>query len=337
VRLLAAVGFLLAAACGSASSAAGDTLAQAKVRGTLRCGVSEGIAGFSARDAAGRWNGLDADFCRAVAAVALGDAEKVIFVPLRASERFPALKQRQIDLLARNTSWTLLREAGLKVWFVGTLFHDGQAFMVPASGGVKALAALRGTMVCVEKGTTSVQQLADMSADLGLGIKPLVIDSALGVADAFFAGRCQAYTADASQLAAARLRAPGGPQAFAILSERISAEPLGPVVRQDDADWFTLVRWTLYTLIGAEGAGLTRANSRESIRAPALQRAIGATDEIAKVLGTDPGWALRMLQSVGNYGEMYERNVGKDSPLGIERGLNRHWTKGGLMYSPPVR
>lgn len=337
MRFAAAAAFLLAAAGTSAWGAPGDTLSQAKARGTLRCGVSEGIAGFSIKDAAGRWTGLDADFCRAVAAVALRDAEKVTFVPLRASERFPALKSRAIDLLSRNTTWTMLREAGLKVWFAGALFHDGQAFMVPAKSGIKSVAALKGATVCVEKGTTNAQHLADVSADRGLVIKPVVIDSAVEVVDAFFAGRCRALTLDAAQLAAARLRAPGGPRAFVVLPERISAEPLGPVVRQDDADWFTLVRWTLYALISAERVGLTRDNARERLRVPALQRALGATDEFGKALGTDPGWVLRMLQSVGNYGEMYERNVGKDSPLGIERGQNRLSTQGGLMYAPPVR
>lgn len=334
-RLAAAI--LLALAGGTAHAGPGDTLTQAKARGALRCGVSEGIAGFSIRDAAGGWSGLDADFCRAVAAVALGSAEKVTFVPLRASERFPALQARRIDLLARNTTWTLTREAALKVFFAGVLFHDGQAFMVPAKSGIRTIAGLKGATVCVEKGTTSVQHLEDAAADRGLGVKPLVIDSAVEVADAFFAGRCGAYTADASQLAAARLRAPGGPKGFAILPERLSREPLGPVVRQDDPDWYTLVRWTLYALIAAEDAGLTRANARERPKTAALQRSLAAADDVSKAMGADPGWMLRALMSAGNYGEMYERNLGKHSPLDIERGLNRLWTQGGLMYAPPLR
>jgi len=336
VRRLAASAFLLAFAGGAACAAPGDTLAQAKARGALRCGVSEGIAGFSIKDAGGRWTGLDADFCRAVAAVALGNAEKVTFVPLRASERFPALQARRIDLLVRNTTWTALREAALKVRFAGVLFYDGQAFMVPAKSGVKTIAALKGATVCVEARTTSAQHLAEFTAERGFGIKPLVIDSAIEVADAFYAGRCRAFSSDASQLAAARLRAPDGPQGYAILPERISREPLGPVVQQGDEDWFTLVRWTLFALIGAEEAGITRANVRERLQAPALRRALGATEEFSRAIGTDAGWVQRAIQSVGNYGEMYERNVGKDSALRIERGLNRLWTQGGLMYAPPM-
>jgi general L-amino acid transport system substrate-binding protein len=317
--------------------AASATLEKVKSIGAVRCGVSEGIAGFSIKDAAGRWSGLDADFCRAVAAAALGDASKVIFVPLRASARFPALRGSQIDLLARNTTWTLVREAALNVQFAGVLYFDGQGFMVPVKSGLKTLARLKGATVCVEKGTTSAQNLADYSAERGLGIKALVIDSAVEVADAFFAGKCRAFTADTSQLAAARLRAPGGPAAFSILPERISKEPLGPVVRAGDDDWFTLVRWVLFALVGLEEAGITRDNVRSRIDDPVVQRALGAGEDISKALGVDNGWALRAVQSVGNYGEMFERNLGRASPLKIERGLNRLWTQGGLMYAPPVR
>jgi len=328
---------LLAAASGSAYAAAGETLAQVKSRGAVRCGVSEGIIGFSARDAAGRWSGLDADFCRAVAAAALGDAEKVMFVPLRASARFPALQSGVIDLLARNTTWTLAREAGLKVQFAGVLFYDGQGFMVPKTGGVKTVAGLNGATVCVVKGTTHVQNLADHFTARGLTVTPLVIDSSVEVVDAFFAGRCRAYTSDASQLASARLRAPGGPQAFLILPERISKEPLGPAVRSGDDNWLTLVRWVLFSLVAAEENGVTRDNVRERLRDPAVQRVLGAGGELGTALGTDADWAARAVQSVGNYGEMFERNVGRRSALNLERGLNRLWTQGGLMYAPPMR
>jgi general L-amino acid transport system substrate-binding protein len=330
---------LLAAqlACGPAQAAPGETLDQVKARGTLRCGVSEGIAGFSIKDAAGRWSGMDVDFCRAVAAAALGDAAKVTFVPLRASARFPALRAGQIDLLARNTTWTLEREAGLGVQFAGVIFYDGQGFMVPAKSGVKTPAGLKGAAVCVEKGTTSAQRLAGYAAELGLDFKPLVIDSAAGAADAFFAGKCGALTGDASQLAAMRLRAPGGPQAMAILAERISKEPLGPVVRAGDDPWLTLVRWVLYGLVMAEEYGLTQANVRQRMADPALQRALGAGTEISRMLDVAPGWGMRTVLSAGNYGEMFERNLGRASPLKLERGLNNLWNKGGLMYAPPVR
>jgi general L-amino acid transport system substrate-binding protein len=333
-RILAALSI---AACGLAQAAPGETLAQVRARDTLRCGVSEGIAGFSVKDAAGRWSGLDIDFCRAVAAAALGDAGKATFVPLAASARFPALKSGGVDLLSRNTTWTVGREAGLKLMFAGVLLYDGQAFMVPAKGGARTLAALKGATVCVEKGTTSAQNLAEFSLARGLGIQPLVIDSVVGVADAFFAGKCRALTSDASQLAAARLRAPAGPQAFTILSERISQEPVGPVVRQGDDDWFILVRWVLFALVNAEESGITRDSLGKRLRDPAVLRALGANEELGKALGTDAGWSVRAVQSAGNYDEMFERNIGHGSPLKLERGLNNLWSRGGLMYAPPMR
>lgn len=334
---LTAVAALLAVALGAPSAEAGETLAQVRTRGALRCGVSHGIVGFSTKDAAGRWSGLDVDFCRAVAAAALGDAGKVTFVPLRATERFPALQSGTIDLLTRNTSWTLGREVGLKVLFAGVLLYDAQGFMVPAKAGAKTIAELDGATVCVEKGTTHAQNLADYMAAKRIRVEPLVVDSAAGVADAFFAGRCRAYTSDLSQLAGARLQAPGGPQAFVLLPEMISKEPLGPAVRRGDDDWLTLVRWVLFTLIAAEENGVTQANVRERARDPAVQRALGALGEHGKALGVDPDWALRLVQSVGNYGEIFERNLGRTSPLALDRGLNRLWTQGGLMYAPPAR
>jgi general L-amino acid transport system substrate-binding protein len=337
--LLPAAIALFILACIAPPATADDTLAQIKSRGTLRCGVSEGIVGFSSNDASGRWSGLDADFCRAVAAAALGNAEKVTFVPLRASERFPALKSGAIDLLVRNTAWTLGREAGLKVQFAGILYYDGQGFMVPAASGVKSVAQLNGATVCVEKGTIHERSLTDHFAAHGLKVTPLVIDSTARVADAFFAGRCSAYTSDVSQLAAARLRAQAG-QTFHILSEQISKSPLGPAVRSGDDDWLTLVRWVLFALLAAEERGITRDNVRairESTRDPALRRALGADREFSDALGIDPEWALRAVESVGNYGELFERNLGSHSPLHLERGLNRLWTHGGLMYAPPFR
>jgi len=327
---------LFAIACGPVGAAAGETLAKVKARGTLRCGVSEGIAGFSLPDASGRWAGLDADFCRAVAAAALGDANKVKFVPLRASARFPALRAGSIDLLAASATWTLAREAVLKVQFAGVLYYDGQGFMVSVTSGVKTPADLKGATVCVHKGTTSAQNLADFSASRALDIAPLAIDSPVETADAFFAGKCRALSSDASQLEADRLRAPGGPQGYAILPERISKEPLGPAVRAGDDDWFALVQLVLFVLIGSEEAGVTRDNVRERMNDPTLQRALGAGEEFSKALGIEAGSGLRILQSVGNYGEMFERNLGRDSPLKIQRGLNQLWTQGGLMYSPPL-
>jgi general L-amino acid transport system substrate-binding protein len=301
--------------------------------------VSRGLAGFSIKDASGRWSGLEVDFCRAVAAASLGDAEKVTFIPLRASERFPALKSNVIDLLARLSTWTLTREADLKVQFAGILFYDGQGFMVPAGSSVKSVAQLSGATICVEKGTTHERNMTDHYVAIGMSVKPLVIDSVSEVANAFFSGRCKAYTSDVSQLAISRLHAPAG-QTFDILPERISKEPLGPAVRSGDDDWLTLVRWVLFALIAAEEHGITRDNVREireTTRHPAARRALGADGGVSQALGTDPEWALRAVESVGNYGEIFERNLGSHSPLHLERGLNRPWTQGGLMYAPPVR
>ena len=311
---------------------AGETIEQIKSRRSLRCGVSEGVVGFSVKEPSGRWSGLDADFCRAVAAAALGDPEKITFVPLRASARFPALQLGGIDLLARNTTWTLSREAGLKVVFAGVSFYDAQAFMVPAASSVKSPAQLKGATVCVEKGTTNERNLVDYFAARSLSVTPLVIDSTIEVAEAFFGGRCAAYTADAAHLAAARLRAPEG-RAFRILPERISKEPLAPAVRSGDDDWLTLVRWVLFALIAAEEEGITQAKAR----AMGAGGALGIEPELGKALGVDADWALRAVQSVGNYGEMFDRNLGRGSLLKLERGLNRLWKHGGLMYAPPMR
>jgi general L-amino acid transport system substrate-binding protein len=234
-------------------------------RGVLRCGVREGITGFSAKDAAGRWQGLDVDFCRAVAAAVLGDGERVDFVALRSSTRFPALQARQIDLLVRNTTWTLAREGVLKVQFPAIFFYDGQGFMVPTASGIASPDRLNGATLCVERGTNHGRNLERYAAKSGLSFTPLVLDSAQEVAAAFFAGRYAAYTSDASQLAAARLSAPGGPDAYVILPERISREPLAPVAWGGDPEWTTVVRWVLYALLIAEDEGITRENVVASI------------------------------------------------------------------------
>ena len=331
---------LMVITVGAAPGFSGETLDTVKTRGVLRCGVSEGIAGFSERNAAGRWTGFDVDFCRAVAAAVIGDPEKVKFVPLKASARFPALQAGKIDLLVRNTSWTLGREAGLKVQFPGILFFDGQAFMVPAGKGVQKIEQLNGATVCVEKGTTHLQNLSDHFAFRNMSVKPLVLDSVREVTDAFLSGRCRACTSDASQLAAMRLRTPGGSKAFVILPERISKEPLGPIVRRGDDDWYTVVRWVLFALIAAEENNLTQDNIAVQLRDsshPALRRAGGLEGGFGKALGLREDWIVRAVQAVGNYGEMFDRNVGPNSALQLDRGHNRLWTQGGLMYAPPLR
>ena len=318
---------------------AGKVLAMLKSRGMLHCGVSEGIPGFSERDAAGRWQGFDVDFCRAVAAAALGDGEKVQFVPLRASTRFPALQARKIDLLVRNTSWTLTREAILKLQFPAILFYDGQGFLVPDGSPVHAPSDLAGATVCIEKGTTHERNLRDYFAARDLAVTPLVFDSATGVADAFAAGRCLAYSSDASQLAAVRSRLPAGRDGWRILEERISKEPLAPVLWGGDPEWTTLVRWVLFALILAEESGVTQANLDQVLATDLTPLSRLSHDEralLADSLGLSAGWAARAVRAVGNYGEMFERNLGAGSPLGIERGLNRLWNQGGLLYAPSI-
>ncbi len=339
-RRLSAAGGVLAAAFLVAAAHAGETLDAVKSRGELRCGVSEGIEGFSFKDANGRWRGLDADFCRAVAAAVLGNPEKVEFVPLKASTRFPALQAKRVDLLLRNTTWTLGREAGLRVLFAGVLFYDSQAFMVPQGSRARSVPDLAGQTVCVEKATTNEQNLDDYFAARGASVKPLVIDSESETVKAFYAGRCAALTMETSLLAIARLRAPAGIQAYVVLPERISREPLGPAVRRGDDEWFTVVRWVLHALVAAEEAGMTRDNIEARVkdsRDPAVRRISGADPRVGKALGVPPDWAVQAVRAVGNYGEIYERNLGAGSALKLERGLNELWTRGGLMYAPPLR
>ena len=301
--------------------------------------MSEGVAGFSQKDASGRWRGLDADFCRVVAAAVVGDGERVAFVPLKSSTRFPALQARRVDLLARITTWTLMREAVLKVQFPAVIFYDSQGLLVPLAAGISTLDRLNDATVCVEKGTTHERDLGRYARQHGLTLKPLVIDSAGDVTAAFFAGRCAAYTSDSAQLAGARLSGPGGPDACVILPERISEEPLAPVVWEGDAEWTTVVRWVLYALILAEEEGIGRDNLEAQLAAGGGQLAWLSEQEkeiLGLAMGLAPGWGVRAVKAVGNYGAVFERNLGADSPLRIERGLNRLWTQGGLMYAPPV-
>lgn len=330
-----AIGFL-----GTTPAVSSDVLQAVKARGILRCGVSEGIAGFSIRDSSGRWTGLDADLCRAVAAAVLGDPEKVEFRPLKASERFPALSGQVVDLLARNTTWTMSREVLINVRFPGVLYYDAQGFMVNATSGVKSATGLKGATICVVKGTTHVEQLADYFSGERGKVEPLIIDSDIGAAAAFFAGKCRAFTSDVSQLAAVRLRAPGGPQSYVILRERISKEPLGPVVRPGDDAWFLTVRWVLYALIAAEEFQITRANVKDKLseaQGAPMRRLLQYENQYAKALGVRQDWMVRVILATGNYGEMFERNVGAGSALKLERGINQPWTQGGVMYAPPLR
>jgi general L-amino acid transport system substrate-binding protein len=318
---------------------AGGVFDRVRSRKVLRCGVSEGLAGFSIKDASGNWSGMDVDFCRAVAA-AMGPAVRVEFVPLTASARFVALKLGKIDLLSRNTTWTLGREALLGVQFAGVLWFDGQAFLVTRTSGINRASQLKDATVCVEKGTTSELTLADYSKEKSLKIKPLVLDSQADAFKAFLAGRCKAITTDSSVLASERLAAPGGAGEYLLLPERISEEPTGPVVRRGDEEWLRLVKWTLFALIEAEERGVTRENAaalKKTAKDPAVRRLLGAEGGFGRAMGTDNDWALRAIQASGNYGEMFERNLGKRSSLNLDRGRNRLSKQGGLMWAPPFR
>ncbi|WP_250535785.1 amino acid ABC transporter substrate-binding protein [Caballeronia sp. AZ10_KS36] len=337
IRSVVLAGVLIFASPAASLAAGSETLAQVEARGVLRCGVSEGIAGFSVQNASGRWTGMDADFCRAVAAAVLGDPDKVAFVPLRTSARFPALRTRRIDLLARNTTWTLLREGTLGVQFAGVLFYDAQAFMVWTKSPIRAASSLNGATVCVQRDTSSEGNLSTYAHANALDLKPLVVTSVDALERAFLDGQCSAVTGDASLLGAIQARAPGGASSVFILPERISREPLGPVVRDDDIAWLTVVRWVLFTLIIAEEFGVTRANYEERMRDPRVARALVPDPAVTNMLGIKPGWTARALSSVGNYGEMFDRNLGTASPLQMKRGLNESWMRGGLMYAPPMQ
>ncbi len=329
-----AVGLTLAAA--PASPQAQSTFDAVRARGVVNCGVNTGLAGFAAPDSQGVWRGLDVDLCRAVAAAMFGDATKVRYVPLTAQQRFTALQSGEVDMLARNTTWTLARDTSLGLDFVGVNFYDGQGFMVKRSLGVKSAKELDGATVCVQPGTTTELNLADWFRANNLRFTPVVIERLEEVNAAFFAGRCDALTTDVSGLAS--VRASQGPRAeeYVILPEVISKEPLGPVVRHGDNRWADLVRWAHFAMIEAEELGLTSANIDQHLNStnPAIQRFVGATGGFGQMLGVDNRWAYNIIKQVGNYGESFERNV---KPLGIQRGINELWTKGGLMYSPPFR
>jgi general L-amino acid transport system substrate-binding protein len=275
-----------------------------------------------------------------VAAAALGNPDKVAFVPVTTASRFPVLLSAKIDLLMRNTTQTFEREAALGVQFVGTYYYDGQAIMVPRRSGLHKFADLQGATICFEKGTTHVANLSDYVLQRGWTYKALVLDNLPGMMEAFIRGQCQAVTSDRSQLVAMRVLAPGGPQGYDILPEIISQEPLGPVVRRGDDEWFALVKWVLLALIEAEEHGVTQANVRalqKDSTHPGLRRFLDSQGLPEKALGISPGWVVRVVEAVGNYGEIYERHLGSQSELKLERGLNRLWNQGGLMYGPPFR
>jgi general L-amino acid transport system substrate-binding protein len=315
---------------------AGTTLDSIKQRGALRCGVNTGLIGFSAPDAQGKWHGLDVDFCRAVAAAVLGDPNKVQFVPTNTQNRFTVLQSGEVDILSRNTTWTASRDSTLGAVFAGTIFYDGQGFMVKKSANVKSATQLNGATICVQPGTTTELNLSDYFRTKKMNFRPVVVNELQQVEQAFFSGRCDVFTTDISGLAATRLKAPNKDD-YVILPEAISKEPLGPLVRRGDWEYFTIVKWVLAGLIEAEEYGVTSSNVdklKAESKDPPIQRLVGTSADIGKGLGLDNDWLVRAVKAVGNYGEMYQRNVG---PIGIARGLNAQWRDGGLMYAPPIR
>lgn len=318
---------------------AGKTLDAIKSRGQLVCGVNEGLAGFSSADSQGKWSGLDVDVCKAIAAAILGDANKVKWVPLNAQQRFTALQSGEIDILSRNTTWTMTRDTSLGLSFTGVTYYDGQGFMVPAKLNLKSAKQLKGATVCVQSGTTTEKNLTDYSRANKLDLKPVVFEKQEAATGAYFAGRCVAFTTDASGLASIRNKEAKNPADHVILPELISKEPLGPVVRRGDDDFFGIAKWVGFALIEAEDYGITQANVDSMMKSdnPAVGRILGSTEDTGKLIGLDKNWAANAIKAVGNYGEMFDRNVGPKSPLGLPRGLNNLWNNGGIMYAPPIR
>ena len=318
---------------------AGKTLDAVKARKELICGVSTGLAGFSASDSKGRWLGLDVDICKAIAAAVVGDPGRVRWTPLNAQQRFAALQSGEIDLLSRNTSWTLTRDASLGLHFTAIVFYDGQGFMVAKKSKIAGAKQLAGAEVCVQSGTTTEKNLSDYAKAQHLKLKPVVFESFEASIKAFFSGRCQAYTTDATSLATILQKEARNPGDYAILPELISKEPLGPVVRRGDDEWFAIVKWVVYALIEAEELGITQANAdaQKASANPAVLRLLGVSEDIGKSLQLDRDWAYRAIKAVGNYGEIYERNLGSASTMKLARGANRLWSKGGLLYAPPLR
>ncbi|WP_395712461.1 amino acid ABC transporter substrate-binding protein [Reyranella sp.] len=335
-----AAGTAVATLVGAAGAAhAGKDLDTVKARGSLICGVSTGVAGFAAQDSQGKWTGIDVDTCKAVAAALFGDAEKVKYVPTTAQQRFTALQSGEVDMLARTTTYTLTRDTALGFDFTGVNYYDGQGFMVNKKLGVKSAKELNGATVCVQPGTTTELNLADYFRANKMTFKPVVIEKVEEVRAAFFAGRCDVFTTDASGLYATRAANAPNPADYVILPEIISKEPLGPVVRHGDNQFADIVRWALFAQLEAEEYGIDSKNVDEMLKSenPAIKRILGVTPGMGKALGVDEKWVYNIVKQVGNYGEMFDRNVGPGSALKIDRGLNNLWTKGGLQYAPPIR
>jgi general L-amino acid transport system substrate-binding protein len=335
VQLLAVAA---ATALGGAAQA-GPTLDKVKQNGQISCGVPTGIAGFAAPDNQGRWSGFDIDICRALSAAIFGVADKLNYVPLTAQQRFTALQSGEVDVLSNNTTDTLQRDTALGLNFAPVVFYDGQGFMVPKKLGIKSAKELNGATICVQPGTTTELNLADYFRGNKMDYKPVVIERVDEVYAAFFSGRCDVMTGDASGLAAQRIGRASNPDDYVVLPDRISKEPLAPVVRHGDDEWNDIVRWVVYALIEAEEKGVTQKNVDDMVKSedPNIKRMLGVTPGMGKALGLDEKWAYNEIKLVGNYGEIFDRTLGKDTELKFERGLNDLWTRGGLMYAMPIR
>lgn len=324
----------------TAGVASAATLDDVKERGKLNCGVTTGLVGFAAPNASGEWEGFDVGVCRAVAAAVLGDPMAVEFVPTTGKTRFTALASGEIDLLARNTTWTMSRDVDLKFEFVGVNYYDGQGFMVPKELGVSSAKDLDGATVCIQTGTTTELNLADFFRSNNISYEPVPIETNAEAQQQYLAGACDVFTTDASGLAATRATFEN-PGDHVLLPEIISKEPLGPLVRHGDNDWGDIARWTLNALITAEELGVTSANIAELAAAPTnnpeVNRLLGTEGELGAMLGLEADWAKKAIMAGGNYGELFEQNIGESTPIGLARGLNAMWTEGGLIYSPPFR
>jgi general L-amino acid transport system substrate-binding protein len=337
----ASISFLaIAAVCAAGSAQAGPTLDKTRRADALACGVTTGVAGFSVPDSRGQWTGIDVDVCRGIAAAVLGDAQKVRFVPLTAQQRFTALQSGEVDILARVTTWNLSRDTQLGLAFGPITVYDGQSFLVPKSLGVKSAKELNGATVCVQPGTTTELNLADYFRANNMQFKPVVIEKLDEVEAAFFAGRCDVYTSYSAGLASIRATRATNPDDYVILPERISKEPIAAAVRQGDDEWYDITRWVVLAMIEAEEKGIASQNVDEMLKSPDpdVRRLLGVTPGNGKALGgLDEKWAYNAIKQVGNYGEIFDRNLGRASPLKLDRGLNELWTRGGLIYAPPLR
>ena len=336
---------IMAAICGvalgaAASANAATTLESVKAKGFVQCGVSQGLPGFSNADDSGKWTGIDVDLCRGVAAAVFGDASKVKFTPLSAKQRFTALSSGEIDILSRNTTWTMTRDTQLGLNFAGVNYYDGQGMMVPTSLGVKSAKELDGANICTNTGTTTELNITDYFRANKMSFKLVAFEKADEVVAAYDAGRCDVYTTDRSGLAAQRTKLTK-PDAHMVLPEIISKEPLGPVVRQGDDQWFNIVRWTLNAMINAEELGVTSKNANAKKYAtglaPSVARLIGKEGKFGEELGLSNDWAYNVISQVGNYAESYEANVGPNTPLKLDRGVNALWSQGGILYAAPIR